>query len=83
MRRVHEEIRSYPAPIPACDAQFNHLLKQRDALSSELVRARELMNEYTEFEDARSSIDAFLNVSAYLGDAKKSEIRALIDSDNR
>ena len=83
MRRVHEEIRNYPAPIPACDAQFNHLLEERDALSSELARARESRNGYTDSEDARSSIDAFLNVSAYLGDAKKSEIRALIDSDNR
>ena len=22
--RVNEEIRNYPAPIPACDAQFNY-----------------------------------------------------------
>jgi hypothetical protein len=83
MRRVHDEIRNYPAPIPACDAQFNHLLEERDALSSELARAREFMNEYTDSDDARGSIDAFLNASTYLGDAKKSEIRALIANNNR
>jgi hypothetical protein len=27
------EIRSYPTPIPRCDAQFNHLVEQRGRLS--------------------------------------------------
>jgi hypothetical protein len=27
------EIRSYPTPIPRCDAQFNHLFEQRGRLS--------------------------------------------------
>ena len=26
------EIRSYPTPIPRCDAQFNHLLEERATL---------------------------------------------------
>lgn len=34
---LQREITSYPTPIPACDAYFNHLLEQRarvcDALS--------------------------------------------------
>ena len=30
---VADEIRSYPTPIPRCDAQFNHLVEQRDRLS--------------------------------------------------
>ncbi len=83
MRRVRDEIRNYPAPIPACDAQFNYLLEERETLSSELARAREFMNKDTDSEDARSSIDAFLNSSTYLRDAAKREIRALIDNDNR
>ena len=28
-----DEIRSYPTPIPRCDAQFNHLVEQRDRLA--------------------------------------------------
>lgn len=28
-----DEIRSYPTPIPRCDAQFNHLVEQRHRLS--------------------------------------------------
>jgi hypothetical protein len=37
LTRVREtlaaEIRSYPTPIPRCDAQFNHLVEQRARLS--------------------------------------------------
>ncbi len=35
---VVAEIRAYPAPIPACDAQYNHLLERRAALNE--ARAR-------------------------------------------
>ena len=38
MREVGAEIRAYPAPIPACDAQFNRLLELRRLLPEELVR---------------------------------------------
>ena len=31
------EIRAYPAPIPACDAQYNHLLERRTALAAALA----------------------------------------------
>jgi hypothetical protein len=38
LREVGEEIRAYPAPIPACDAQFNRLLELRRLLPEELAR---------------------------------------------
>ncbi len=41
---VAAEIRAYPAPIPGCDAQYNHLLERRAALANalaELETARE------------------------------------------
>ncbi len=34
---VAAEIRAYPAPIPACDAQYNHLLERRKALAAALA----------------------------------------------
>jgi hypothetical protein len=41
LTRVREtlaaEIRSYPTPIPRCDAQFNYLVEQRDRLSRVLT----------------------------------------------
>lgn len=35
-RALRAQINAYPPPIPACDAQFNHLLDQRRALAEEL-----------------------------------------------
>ena len=37
---LEAEIRAYPTPIPRCDAQFNHLLEERD-------RIRRLLEEIT------------------------------------
>ena len=37
-RRLDEEIRNYPTPIPRCDAQFNHLFEQREKIVRELER---------------------------------------------
>jgi hypothetical protein len=83
MHRVRDEIRNYPAPIPACDAQYNFLLEEREALSLELARARELMNVDSGSEESRRFVDAFVSVSAYLGDTEKMDIRALIKQDYR
>lgn len=38
--RLAEEIRSYPTPIPRCDAQFNHLYDERARVSGELEAVR-------------------------------------------
>ena len=35
---VAADIRAYPPPIPACDAQFDYLLERREALSAALAR---------------------------------------------
>ena len=37
---LEAEIRAYPTPIPRCDAQFNHLMEERD-------RIRRLLEEIT------------------------------------
>ncbi len=34
---VAAEIRAYLAPIPGCDAQYNHLLERRAALAAALA----------------------------------------------
>ncbi len=43
--RLHEQIGSYPQPIPACDAQFNYLLETRSRLSDTLKLIDELLAE--------------------------------------
>jgi len=35
---LDDEIRSYPTPIPRCDAQFNHAYEQRSRLAALLQR---------------------------------------------
>lgn len=82
MQRVRGEIQAYPAPIPACDAQFNHLLDEREALSAELARVRELMARGGDSQNSSSVVDSFLNASEHLDEAVKKEIRTLIDNNN-
>ncbi len=60
---VAAEIRGYPAPIPACDAQFNHLLEQRRLLSRELTRLDAAR------KDGSSTLEAFVRASPVLDDA--------------
>jgi len=79
--RVQEKIRNYPAPIPACDAQFNFLLEERENLSAEVVRVLALMNENLEPGDTQSSIREYIDCSRYIAGSTKSEIEAIIDDD--
>lgn len=58
--RVVDEIRTYPSPIPACDAQFNHLLGQRTKLSQELERLRQIHNDFLPGESGMKRLRAFI-----------------------
>ncbi len=40
--RIRDEIRTYPPPIPACDAQFNDLLERREQVTCALARMDEI-----------------------------------------
>jgi hypothetical protein len=57
MRDVAEEIRTYPAPIPACDAQFNRLLELRRMLPEELARLEAAAR------DPAATVEAFVHAS--------------------
>ena len=43
--QIYAEIRAYPSPIPACDAQYNYLLEQRDLVNHELQQLDTLSDE--------------------------------------
>ena len=58
--RVVRAIADYPAPIPACDEQFNHLLERRRSLAQEIERADRLCR------DESASIDEFVRSSPSL-----------------
>jgi hypothetical protein len=57
MREVADEIRTYPTPVPACDAQFNHLLELRRMLPEELARLEAAAR------DPAASVEAFVRAS--------------------
>ncbi len=51
---VAAEILAYPAPIPACDAQYNHLLERRAALVETRTRLEAAR------EDGAATVEGFL-----------------------
>lgn len=56
-RVIEEEIRSYPTPIPRCDAQFNFLYEHRARVSQQLDHANRAL-------EATASIDVLVDVIA-------------------
>ena len=62
---INEEIRSYPTPIPACDAQFNYLLEQRTKLSQELDRLHGIGSILSE-ESAMIQLIQFIESSDWI-----------------
>ncbi len=38
MAELQDEMRAYPTPVSGCDAQYNHLVGMRSAISAALVQ---------------------------------------------
>ena len=75
-RRIDEEIRSYPTPIPRCDAQFNHLQEQRARLARELDRIGALSEKDMGYGDCVGLIEAYIASAPYLDDDEERQLRA-------
>ena len=73
--RVCREIREYPTPIPRCDAQFNHLLEQRDSIVRELQHFESVADVRNAVE-AKRRIEALVDASDF-DDALKRELRSI------
>ena len=72
-RRLDEEIRHYPTPIPRCDAQFNHLFEERARVNLALERIESSTSgRHVEL------LAEFVRSPAYLDDAAEAELRARI-----
>lgn len=74
--RVNEEIRNYPRPIPACDAQFNYLLEERVRIAEELERFDGLSQETLPAETRIRRADEFMASSNYIDGATARVIRS-------
>ena len=69
--RLAEEIRSYPTPIPRCDAQFNHLYEQLGRLARDLDAIEGAKSE-------RIAAEAFLASMPYTDDPSERDFRSRV-----
>jgi len=76
-RRLHEEIRGYPTPIPRCDQQFNYLIDRRDLLASELARL-DAAEPAAQADDRGAWLEAFIDSSACLDAGAKSRLKTAL-----
>jgi hypothetical protein len=70
-KRLAEEIRSYPTPIPRCDAQFNHLYEQQGRLARDLER-------FSADGPAREWVERFVASAPYTDDPSERDFRSRI-----
>jgi hypothetical protein len=76
--QIHDEIRTYPRPIPACDQQFNYLLERRARVSHELALLDEASAESPASGDSMARIDGFIDSSTCLEENAKQGIRSYL-----
>src|SRR5262249_8861526 len=71
-QRIYTEIRAYPTPIPACDAQFNYLLEQRCLLAEDVRRFEAARAESQTTPDPAACLRDFVSACGCLdGEAKR------------
>jgi hypothetical protein len=77
-RLIDEEIRSYPTPIPRCDAQFNHLYEQQARLARELDRISAFSEKSLGRGDYARLVEEFIASAPYLDENGERQLRARI-----
>jgi hypothetical protein len=75
--RVHAEIRTYPTPIPRCDAQFNHLIETRERLFHELARL-DAARSSAVGDDGAARVEAFIESSGCLDVEAKQRLKSAL-----
>jgi hypothetical protein len=73
-RRICEEIKTYPRPIPACDVQFNALLEERTGVFEELRLLQKIDFDSAICNDVLIGLHDFVQSSRFLGDEAKQQI---------
>ena len=73
---IRAEIAAYPMPIPACDAQFNHLLDERRRIARRLARTGELLERGVS-PDPDETIACLVGLSADVDEATRATIERL------
>lgn len=73
---VLAEIRGYPPPITACDAQFNHLLERRSRLQEALRTVEAAMNAPEARTEPARALERCLSTLAWLDEDTRQAVRA-------
>ncbi len=76
--KVSDEIGSYPAPITACDEQFNYLLEKRDRIFRELARVRRAAGEPASLATCSRFIVQLVESSDLIGCEAAQRLRSLL-----
>jgi len=75
-RVIEEEIRSYPTPIPRCDAQFNFLYEHRARLSQQLEHVNRVLEANASVGSMVDVIAAFVACAHSGSNAEEQALRA-------
>jgi hypothetical protein len=75
-RSLDEEIRTYPTPIPRCDAQFNFLYEQRSRLAQVLALVTGALEDAAGSGDLANFARQFVNAAPCADGRDESVLRA-------
>lgn len=75
---IDREIRSYPTPIPRCDAQFNYLHEQQGRLARELDHIGGTEGARVRGDDCLERVERFLASAPYGDESAERELRARV-----
>ena len=64
---IKAELRDYPQPITACDAQYNHLARERREVGRALARLDEIARERASGGDPTAAMEALVRSLAEIG----------------
>jgi len=78
--QIDRDIRSYPTPIPRCDAQFNYLHEQQGRLARELDHIGSAEGVPLRREDCLERIERFLASAPHGDEPAERELRARVKS---
>ena len=79
-RSLDEEIRSYPTPIPRCDAQFNFLYEQRSRLAQALALATAALEATAGPGGLANFARQFANAPPCTDDRDETELRSRLQA---
>ncbi len=80
-KSIEDEIRTYPTPIPRCDAQFNYLYEQRSRLAHILAQANAMSTCGDVPSELVDALAEFTASAPFTEDAREQALRERISAE--